>query len=149
MGILSNTCKYAIRAAIYLALNEEEDEKIGIKTIAKDLEIPTPFLGKILQNLVRHKIMVSTKGPHGGFGLAKDPDDITLLEIIRVIDGMDIFHECLIGLKSCREYGHDVVPCPIHDYFRPISNQLYQLFEEQTIGKLKERIENAEGEIGI
>lgn len=149
MGILSNTCKYAIRASIYLALNEKEDEKIGIKTIAKDLDIPTPFLGKILQNLVRHKIMVSTKGPHGGFGLAKDSHDITLLEIIRVIDGMDIFNECLIGLKSCREYGHDVVPCPIHGYFRPISNQLYELFNEQTIGKLKDRIEAADGEIGI
>jgi Rrf2 family protein len=149
MGILSNTCKYAIRAAIYLALNEKEHEKIGIKKIASDLDIPTPFLGKILQNLVRHKIMTSTKGPHGGFGLAKDPHEITLLEIIKVIDGMDLFTECLIGLKSCREYGHDVVPCPIHDQFRPISNQLYELFKDETIGKLKDRIESAEGEIGI
>lgn len=149
MGILSNTCKYAIRASIYLALNEKEHEKIGIKKIASDLDIPTPFLGKILQNLVRHKIMTSTKGPHGGFGLAKDPHEITLLEIIKVIDGMDLFTECLIGLKSCREYGHDVVPCPIHDKFRPISNQLYELFKDETIGKLKDRIEAAEGEIGI
>ncbi len=149
MGILSNTCKYAIRASIYLALYEPVDEKVGIKKIAKDLDIPTPFLGKILQNLVKHKILTSTKGPHGGFGLNRDPYEITLLEIIEVIDGMDIFHECLIGLKSCREYGHDVVPCPIHDQFRPISHQLYELFKNETIGNLKHKIENAEGEIGI
>ena len=149
MGILSNTCKYAIRACIYLALNTEEHEKIGIKTIAKDLDIPTPFLGKILQNLVRQKILESTKGPHGGFGLARDPADISLLEIIEIIDGMDIFNECLIGLKSCREYGHDVVNCPIHDKFRPISQQLYELFKNETISSLKNNIDQAEGQIGI
>jgi len=149
MGILSNTCKYAIRACIYLALNDSQGERIGIKKIADDLDIPTPFLGKILQNLVRHKVLVSTKGPHGGFGLYKDPSDITLLEIIEIIDGMDIFNECLIGLKSCNEYGHDVTPCPIHDRFRPISRQLYELFETETIASLKEKIEEAEGEIGI
>jgi len=149
MGILSNTCKYAIRACIYLALNGGEEKKIGIKKIADDLNIPTPFLGKILQNLVRHKILDSTKGPHGGFGLAKDPQDIALLDIIRIIDGMDIFNECLIGLKSCNEYGHDVIPCPIHDQFRPISQQLYDLFQNETIGSLKEKLEKAEGEIGI
>ena len=149
MGILSNTCKYAIRACIYLALNGEDGKKIGIKKISDDLDIPTPFLGKILQNLVRHKILDSTKGPHGGFGLAKDPQDIALLDIIRIIDGMDIFNECLIGLKSCNEYGHDVIPCPIHDQFRPISQQLYDLFQNETIGSLKEKLEKAEGEIGI
>ena len=54
--ILSNTSKYGVRAVIYLALYEEEKKKTGIKKIAEDLNIPTPFLGKILQNLVRHKI---------------------------------------------------------------------------------------------
>jgi len=149
MAILSNTCKYAIRATIYLALNEGEEKKIGIKKISEDLEIPTPFLGKILQNLVRFKILSSTKGPHGGFGLAKSDQEISLLEIIEVIDGLDIFEECLIGLRSCNEKGHDIVPCPIHKKFRPISRQLHQLFKNETIGNLKKEIKNAEGEIGI
>lgn len=149
MAILSNTCKYAIRATIYLALNEGEEKKIGIKKISEDLEIPTPFLGKILQNLVKFKILSSTKGPHGGFGLAKSENEITLLEIIEVIDGLDLFEECLIGLRSCNEKGHDVVPCPMHKKFRPISRQLHQLFKDETIGNLKEEIENAKGQIGI
>src|SRR6056297_1414182 len=121
MSILSNTCKYAIRATIYLALNESEDYKIGIKKISKDLNIPTPFLGKILQNLVKHKILSSTKGPHGGFGLEKEPADISLLEIIEIIDGMDMFHECLIGLPTCRHKDPNVVPCPVNRKFEPIS----------------------------
>jgi len=149
MAILSNTCKYAIRATIYLALNEGEEKKIGIKKISEDLEIPTPFLGKILQNLVKFKILSSTKGPHGGFGLAKSDHEITLLEIIEVIDGLDIFEECLIGLRTCNEKGHDVVPCPMHRKFRPISNQLYDLFNTETIGNLKDEIVKADGKVGI
>lgn len=64
--MLSNTCKYAIRSVIYLALNAQDGKKIGIKKISEDLEIPTPFLGKILQSLARQKLLSSTKGPHGG-----------------------------------------------------------------------------------
>ena len=53
--MLSNTCKYGIRAVLYLAMNTKKEKKIGIKQISQDLNIPTPFLGKILQSLVKHK----------------------------------------------------------------------------------------------
>ncbi|SRR6056297_903113 len=149
MAILSNTCQYAIRASIFLALNGGDEAKIGIKKIAEELDIPAPFLSKILQNLVKDKILSSTKGPHGGFGLAKDPHDISMLEIIQVIDGNGLFEDCLIGLRSCKEKGHDVVPCPMHRKFRPISNQLYKLFQKESIGSLAKEIKEAEGKIGI
>jgi len=64
--MLSNTCKYAVRALIYLGKYSVDGTKIGIKKISSDLIIPTPFLGKILQNLVKQKVLVSTKGPNGG-----------------------------------------------------------------------------------
>jgi len=67
--MLSNTCKYGIRAVIYLALHNAEEKKIGIKEISSELNIPTPFLGKILQMLAKNKMLISTKGPNGGFGL--------------------------------------------------------------------------------
>ena len=50
--MISNTCKYAIRAVLYLAIHEKENEKIGIKKISEDLEMPSPFLGKILQVMI-------------------------------------------------------------------------------------------------
>jgi DNA-binding IscR family transcriptional regulator len=56
--MLSNTCKYAVRALIYLGKYSENGTKIGIKKISADLLIPTPFLGKILQNMVKKKILV-------------------------------------------------------------------------------------------
>jgi Rrf2 family protein len=149
MAILSSTCKYAIRATIYLAINEGENKKISINKIAEALDIPTPFLGKILQNLVKDKILSSSKGPHGGFGLARKPKDISLLDIIEVIDGKEIFEECLIGLRSCSNKGPDSVPCPTNRKFKPISDQMYEFFKNETIENLKNEVISADGSIGI
>lgn len=135
--MLSNTSRYAIRAVIYLALNANEDAKIGIKTISKELDIPTPFLGKILQTLAKHKILSSTKGPHGGFGLGKNPHDITLMEIVEVIDGLDDFDSCLLGLKTCSD---DHQHCSIHRNYAAIREQLKELFKTESIGALADHI---------
>lgn len=137
--MLSNTCKYAIRATIYLAIKEKEDEKIGIKQISKDLDLPTPFLGKIMQTLAKHKILSSTKGPHGGFSLLKKADKITLLDIIEVIDGQDIFKECIIGLKVCADGGSQD-DCPFHKKSDEIRQNFYNLFKNQTIEDLAKGI---------
>lgn len=61
--MLSNTCKYALRALIYLANFSKENKMIGIKVISEDLKLSSPFLGKILQNLVKQKLLISTKVP--------------------------------------------------------------------------------------
>ena len=90
--MLSNTSKYAIRAVIYLAVHASNGQKIGIKKISESLEIPSPFLGKILQVLVRRKILSSTKGPNGGFGIGKNPDNITLYDIIFIFVSRLMFH---------------------------------------------------------
>lgn len=135
--MLSNTSRYAIRAVIYLALNGNNESKIGIKQISKELEIPTPFLGKILQTLAKHKILSSTKGPHGGFGLGKDPYEISLMSIVEVIDGLDDFNSCILGLKTCNE---DQKHCSIHRNYAAIREQLKELFNTESIGGLAEHI---------
>ncbi|MEA1897936.1 MAG: Rrf2 family transcriptional regulator [Bacteroidota bacterium] len=143
--ILSNTCKYGVRATIYLALKKNKNEKTGIKKIAEDLDMPTPFLGKILQQLARHKVLSSTKGPHGGFGLGMKPEEIKLIDIVKIIDGEEVFNTCLINLKSCSTKEHEKSPCPLHKRFSPIRNQIIELFNNQTIAELAEDIENNEG----
>jgi Rrf2 family iron-sulfur cluster assembly transcriptional regulator len=131
--MLSNTSKYAIRAMIYLSLNASGDLKIGIKKVSGDLKIPSPFLAKILQVLAKHKLLSSTKGPNGGFGLSRDPGKITLYEIVTIIDGSDIFDKCLISMRSCNEEG---IPCPVHTRYEPIREEIKRLFMELTVGKL-------------
>lgn len=144
--MLSNTSKYAIRAVIYLALNGNKDSKIGIKQISKDLEIPTPFLGKILQSLAKHKLLASTKGPHGGFSLGKNASDISLMDIVEIIDGLDSFNMCVLGLNSCTNNEGN---CPIHSNYASIRTQLKDLFETENIGILVNKIKTSEKQINI
>lgn len=140
--MLSNTSRYAIRAVIYLALNENGVSKIGIKQISKELSIPTPFLGKILQSLAKHKLLLSTKGPHGGFGLAKDASKISLMDIVAVIDGMDSFNTCVLGLHPCSDSANEH-HCPIHQNYAAIREQLKKLFETENVGELANRIKES------
>nr|WP_321406732.1 Rrf2 family transcriptional regulator [uncultured Carboxylicivirga sp.] len=134
--MLSNTCKYAIRAVIYLAVNDDEGKKIGIKQISKELDIPTPFLGKILQSLAKQKLLKSTKGPHGGFGLGRKPGEITLYDIVSIIDGEDVFTNCLIGLKSCKSNHSEGKACPVHDQYHEIRKQMKDFFVNESIEKI-------------
>lgn len=137
--MLSNTCKYAIRAVLYLAVNCKDGNYIGIKEISKELDIPTPFLGKILQTLARHKILSSTKGPHGGFRLGTSKGDILLMDIVEIIDGMDSFHKCVIGIKYCSE---QVNPCAVHNRYAELREEIRKIFEVETIGHLANDIKS-------
>jgi Rrf2 family protein len=131
--MLSNTSKYAIRATIYLAAHITDQEKIGIKRISEDLGIPTPFLGKILQALARNKILSSTKGPNGGFGLSKNPAEITLLEIIETIDNSDFLHLCMISSKKCSE---NKVKCSLHNNYSRLREEYREMLQAETIENL-------------
>lgn len=131
--MLSNTCKYAIRAVIYLAYNEEKDVNIGIKKISKDLEIPTPFLGKILQTLARHNILSSTKGPHGGFSLGMKADEIYLIDIVGIIDGTDTFDKCVIGVRACNKQDQ---LCAMHAQYSKIREEIKTIFQGESIEDL-------------
>lgn len=99
--MLSNSCRYGIRAVIYLARQPKNSGKTGIKQISSDLDLPTPFLAKILQELAKQKILLSSKGPHGGFSLLKDPRKITLLDIVKSIDGDEFFTGCVMHSGPC------------------------------------------------
>ena len=146
--MLSNTCKYGLRATIFIALKSENGAKIGLKTISDNLDIPSPFLGKILQNLAKHKLLASTKGPHGGFSLAESASDISIMTIFEIIDGKDYFEKCLIGVQSCTD---DPInsPCPLHAKYSHIRQGISDLFNNTSIQDLVDDMSKAEGLINI
>lgn len=141
--MLSNSCRYAIRAVIYLASRYSEDNMIGITKISEDLNLPTPFLAKILQQLARHKILYSMKGPHGGFSLMKDPKKITLLEIVMIIDGNGIFDNCIIHNHTCRYVDKHKEACALHDDYSAIRSALINLFRNRTIYDMVKKAEDS------
>lgn len=134
--MLSNSCRYGLRAVIYLAGKPKHTGKTGIKQISKDLDLPTPFLAKILQQLAKKKILNSTKGPNGGFSLMKDPKKITLIDLVKIIDGDEIFTNCIIRNCSCEEAEKHNDPCPLHDHYANVRTNLIDLFTSTTINDL-------------
>ncbi len=136
--MLTKTTEYALRALIYIALHAGPDKKIGIKEIANELELPLAFIGKILQDLVRKGLLASMKGPHGGFFLEQPPGSITVMDVIREIDGLEAFKRCGLGLKQCS----DSHPCPLHQDFKMYRDGLAKLFTERTLQDLVNNIVN-------
>lgn len=134
--MLSNSCRYGIRAVIYIASQPESNEKTGIKKISNDLGLPTPFLAKILQQLAKQKILNSSKGPHGGFSLSKDPKMITLMDIVNSIDGEDIFTNCVMHNGSCKSVQKEKIACPLHKDYARIRKDMISLFNNRTIHDL-------------
>jgi Rrf2 family transcriptional regulator, iron-sulfur cluster assembly transcription factor len=134
--MLSNSCRYGIRAVIYLASQPLSNGKTGIRKISSDLDLPQPFLAKILQQLAKKKILSSSKGPHGGFSLLKDPKKITLLDIVVTIDGEDIFTDCLMHNGSCHSVQKAKIPCSLHKDYGSIRKDLITLFSKKTIHEL-------------
>jgi Rrf2 family protein len=134
--MISNSCRYGIRAVVYLASRYPEKNNIGIKEISGDLGLPAPFMAKILQQLAKHKILNSVKGPNGGFSLAKKPDSITVLDVIKIIDGEALFKNCLIHDGSCSKVKKSRKTCPVHDDYSKIRANINNLFKKKTIAEL-------------
>jgi len=83
---LTTRSEYALLALVYLA-RRKSDEFISIDTIAQAQKIPPKFLEQLMLALKRAHFLRSTKGQHGGYALAKSPDQIMLADVIRLFDG--------------------------------------------------------------
>lgn len=135
--MFSKSCEYALRAVLYIASNSSKDERMGLKPIAEKLEIPSHFLGKILQKLARNKIIHSVKGPHGGFYTTEEDLEQKLIVVIDAIDGPDVFYSCAVGLKECS----DEKPCPLHNEIAPFRNALRDSLNTNSIKHFADTLE--------
>lgn len=147
--MLSNSCRYGIRAVIYMASKYPDEPVIGIKQISTDLNLPAPFLAKILQQLVKNRLLSSIKGPNGGFSLLKKPDSMSLIDIIKIIDGEDFFRNCVIHDGSCQSVKKNKKPCPFHDDYSKIRKEIITLFKGSTIEEIVRRVNNGSDDIAI
>ncbi len=132
--MLTNQSKYAIRAILYLAVYTDIDKKMGSKEVAEKIKIPAPFLAKILQKLVKNKIISSAKGPNGGFYLTENNLQTTMLNIVAAVEGLDILSECFLGLPRCG----DENPCAIHHLIAPFKDTILKEMGEKTIKQYAE-----------
>lgn len=131
--MFSKACEYAIRAAIYIAEQSLSDRKVSLREIAKAIDSPEAYTSKILQQLSRNNIIHSEKGPTGGFSMAKQElDKVKLITIVSAIDGDNIYRGCGLGLVRCNEK----MPCPVHNQFKAIRDELKNMLETTTVASL-------------
>ncbi len=119
--MFSKSCKYGIKATLYIAQKSQHDERVSLKEIADAINSPIAFTAKILQILAKATIINSTKGPNGGFEIDKAQlSKISIHQIVEAIDGNRLFDGCVLGLNSCNAKE----PCPMHSEFVIIRKQL-------------------------
>lgn len=135
--MFSKTCEYAIRAMIFIAQKTKDGSRVGIREIANGIDSPEHFIAKILQELGRKKLVDSVKGPNGGFFLDAKGRNVSLADIVKAVDGDNIFSACGLGLKQCS----DKHPCPLHHQFVDIRKGISQLLQNNRLGDLQESLD--------
>lgn len=130
----SRSAEYAIRA-LTLMSTFFEGKYFQVKQITRMEDISPTYLSKILRDLTKAGLLTSVRGPAGGFSLSKPPEDITLKDVIEIIDGCKIFNGCLLGDMNCDERN----PCEMHDSFESVRTKLTTCFKSCNFKVLSER----------
>jgi len=105
--MISLTLEYALRAVVAIA--QQRGDPCTAKRIAELTEIPLPYLSKMMQGLVRAGILDSQRGLHGGFTLARPPEEVAIWDIAQIVDPVRRILHCPLQLGS-----HGITLCPLH-----------------------------------
>lgn len=130
----SKACELGIQAVLFLSIKKEKVIFNAIE-ISKELKVPKEFVSKVLQILTNSGIVGSKKGKSGGFYLAKSPNQIKLIDIVEAIDGLDLFHSCVLGFPGCSSEK----PCPVHNKWGKLRDEAYKMLSDETLEQLKEK----------
>ncbi len=116
---------YGIRSVLYLA--RQPYKKISFVTeISEQYKIPRSFLAKILQKLVKAKIVRSYRGVKGGFSLARQAKDISVLDVLEAIEGRMAMNLCLSDKKKC-DFSRN---CPIQSVWANVQSKVVEVLKK-------------------
>ncbi len=130
--LFSKTFSYAIRGLLYIALMQDEKQRVQLDEIADKVGVPRHFMGKVLKRLVKENLLHSVKGPHGGFSLQTHTLKTPVLQVVAITDGLAGFKKCVLRFQECNLHN----PCPMHYKVEKIVKQLKQIVGDTTIGDL-------------
>lgn len=109
---ITRQADYAVRAVHYLA-KLGEDKRAATSQIAQQQHIPPSFLAKIVSQLSVAGLLQTSRGARGGVSLARDPEKISLLEVVEAIDGPILLNECVADGGSSCVFGEDCLMRPV------------------------------------
>ena len=129
--MFSRSSGYAVEALTYLAA-QPSGKLVGAREMATTLEIPMPFLWKILRRLSEKRLVRSFKGVHGGYELARPARSIRVSEVLAAGTDGDQMGLCVIGLDKC----DDRDPCPLHSQWKNLRKRMESRFQKTTLADL-------------
>ena len=141
---LSQRGHYALRALIVLGLNYS-DSVVRIQTISAAQNIPKRFLEQILNDLKAAGILESRRGITGGYRLRRSPEEITLAEVVRLIEGP------LAPVSCVSERFYEKCSCPneekcgIRSIMKEVRDAIVKVLETVTVAQLCERVRELQG----
>lgn len=133
--IYSTTCAYAIRAMSRLTMIKPAGY-VRINQVCEGTDLPASFVAKIFQDLARGGLLVSARGRGGGFALARDPQQITLYDIVAVVDGVVQYSNCVTCMAKC----DDKQACAQHDAFKPVRSTIVNYLNSTTLKQISEAL---------
>jgi len=129
--VLNDTAEYALRAVLYLARREEE-APVAAAHVAEELGLPRNYLSKILRRLARRGVLESSRGPSGGFRLARPASELALSDALEPFYDLGVDDQCLLGRRRCSEED----PCVAHERWSGMIGDFRSFFQETTVGEL-------------
>jgi Rrf2 family protein len=127
---INRSIEYGLIAAGYIA-QHNKDGLISAERISKEYDIPLAYLLKILLQLVRVNVLKSKRGPHGGFTLARDAAEITMLEIIEAVDGPMMGHLLLAEQTSNAAFSLNM-----EEVCRKATQETMSVFQKSTLSTM-------------
>ena len=129
--IITRATEYSIRAVIHMA-RKHPAAVVSKQEICEAEGVTPAFLTKILQPLIRSGLVRSKRGVAGGFALARDPEEITILQVMRAVDEPLALNVCLLEGHACERQES----CPIHELWAEAKRNLEEVFSRQSVAEL-------------
>jgi Rrf2 family nitric oxide-sensitive transcriptional repressor len=128
LTMIPKTAEYALRAVV--VLTREPRRTYSAEQIAKATRVPRRYAHKVLQALVRGKLVRSQSGPGGGYALVRPPAELTILDVVNAVQPIPRIRHCPLGLK-----GHTSL-CPLHRELDEACAATERAFARVTIAQL-------------
>lgn len=126
--MLPKTAEYALRTVVWLA--REPEQPLSADYLAKRTLVPRRYLHKVLQGLARSGLVQSQPGPGGGYSLAGEPTELTILDVVSAVAPIERIHSCPLGIPS-----HTTL-CPLHSELDKVYAEIERALNAVTIARL-------------
>ena len=137
---LSTRTRYGTRALAELAL-AYPDRMLSAKDMAEKQEISAKYLEQIMSSLRAAGLVMSRRGLHGGYSLARPPEEITISDIYNVLEGSAAPVDCVGGSPACPLES----VCPAQETWREVRDSIHNVLEGTSLRELAARLQKKYG----